>query len=66
MSARIQRFQIRFLWLLNQFLGYKWKRGGTMTLPRIKAVGVWKHPKTPLAFLKALESPSSPQSPSGK
>lgn len=71
LSASIQRFQIQFLWFLNQFLGYKWKgEKATMMLPRIKAVASLENPQNSIrwkeAFLKALESPSFLHSVNGK
>lgn len=50
LSARIQRFQIRFLWLLNQFLGYKWKGGGHNDASKNKSGGSLETPQNPARF----------------
>lgn len=59
LSASIQRFQIQFLWFLNQFLGHQWKKGSNSDVSKNGSSGRLETPQisTPWeeAFLKALE-----------
>lgn len=59
LSASIQRFQIQFLWFLNQFLRHKWKGGSNNDVSKNKSSGRLETPQISThweeAFLKALE-----------
>lgn len=61
LSASIQQLQIQFLWFLNQFLGYKWKREkATMMLPRIKAVAGLETPQNSTHWRKLFRRHLNP------
>lgn len=61
LSASIQRLQIQFLWFLNQFLGYKWKREkATSMLPRIKAVAGLETPQNSTHWRKLFRRHLNP------
>lgn len=61
LSASIQRLQIQFLWFLNQFLGYKWKREKATTMfPRIKAVAGLETPQNSTHWRKLFRRHLNP------
>lgn len=61
LSASIQQLQIQFLWFLNQFLGYKWKKEkATTMLPRIKAVAGLETPQISTQWRKLFRRHLNP------